>query len=99
MALTFNSRDNTTLWEILMVRLILDQRICTCTDAFFILMALVLTTFFISYSFTWREAPDTVFSALSSIIFDSEVTVADLLRRLGAYVSHLFVYQGFGVGS
>ena len=76
-----------------------DERTWKITGAFFILIALFLLISFISYFFTWREDQDKVFRGASSILFDSEVTVANLLGRLGAYVSHLFIYKGFGVAS
>ena len=76
-----------------------DERTWKITGAFFILIALFLLISFISYFFTWKEDQDKVFKGASSILFDSDVTVANLLGRLGAYVSHFFIYKGFGVAS
>ena len=30
---------------------------------------------------------------------DNDVSVANLLGRLGAYISHFFIYKGFGIAS
>src|SRR5213075_785369 len=54
---------------------------------------------FISYFFTWKEDQDKVFKGASSILFDNNSKVANLLGRLGAYLSHFFIYKGFGIAS
>lgn len=76
-----------------------DERTWKITGAFFILIALFLFISFVSYFFTWREDQDKVFRGASSILFDSDVKVANLLGRLGAYLSHFFIYKGFGIAS
>jgi S-DNA-T family DNA segregation ATPase FtsK/SpoIIIE len=76
-----------------------DERTWKITGAFFILIALFLFISFISYFFTWKEDQDKVFKGASSILFDNNVKVANLLGRLGAYISHFFIYRGFGIAS
>lgn len=76
-----------------------DERTWKITGAIFILIALFLFISFVSYFFTWKEDQDKVFKGASSILFDSDVKVANLLGRLGAYVSHFFIYKGFGIAS
>jgi S-DNA-T family DNA segregation ATPase FtsK/SpoIIIE len=76
-----------------------DERTWKITGAFFILVALFLFISFISYFFTWKEDQDKVFKGASSILFDNNVKVANLLGRLGAYISHFFIYKGFGIAS
>jgi len=80
-------------------RLARDERTWKITGAFFILIALFLLISFVSYFFTWKEDQDKVFKGASSILFDSKVSVANVLGRLGAYLSHFFIYKGFGVAS
>ncbi|HRO71212.1 MAG TPA: DNA translocase FtsK 4TM domain-containing protein, partial [Chitinophagaceae bacterium] len=52
---------------------------------------------FISYFFTWKEDFDKVDAG--GLLFNNDVKVLNLLGRLGAVVSHFFVYKGFGVAS
>ena len=61
---------------------------------FLILIALLLILAFSSYLFSWKED----FSTLNSLN-DREVAAQNLLNKLGAYVSHFFIYQGFGIAS
>jgi len=76
-----------------------DERTWKITGAVFILIALFLFISFISYFFTWKEDQDKVFRGASSILFDNNIKVANLLGRLGAYISHFFIYKGFGIAS
>lgn len=76
-----------------------DERTWKITGAFFIIIALFLFISFISYFFTWKEDQDKVFKGGSSILFDSNVKVTNLLGHLGAYLSHFFIYKGFGIAS
>jgi S-DNA-T family DNA segregation ATPase FtsK/SpoIIIE len=76
-----------------------DERTWKITGAIFILIALFLFISFISYFFTWKEDQDKVFKGASSILFDNNIKVANLLGRLGAYISHFFIYRGFGIAS
>ena len=76
-----------------------DERTWKITGAVCILVSLFLLISFISYFFTWREDQSVVFKGTGSILFDSDVKVANLLGRLGAWVSHFFIYKGFGVAS
>jgi len=75
-----------------------DERTWKITGAVFLLIALLLFTAFVSYFFTWKEDQDKVMQG-SSILFNNEITVSNLLGRLGALVSHLFIFKGFGVSS
>src|SRR5258708_4178803 len=76
-----------------------DERTWKITGAVCILVALFLFISFISYFFTWKEDQDKVFKGAASILFDSNIKVTNLLGRLGAYISHFFIYKGFGVAS
>ena len=74
-----------------------DERTWKITGAVFLLIAIFLCIAFISYFFTWKEDQDKVFRG--GLLFDNEVKVSNLLGRLGAVVSHFFIYKGFGVAS
>ena len=74
-----------------------DERTWKITGAVFLLIAVFLFIAFISHFFTWKEDYDKVSG--SGLLFNNEVKVANLLGRLGAVVSHFFVYRGFGIAS
>lgn len=76
-----------------------DERTWKITGAVFLLIALFLCIAFISYFFTWKEDQDKVFRGGSSLLMDNEIKVSNLLGRLGAVVSHFFIYKGFGIAS
>ncbi len=76
-----------------------DERTWKITGAIFILVSLFLFISFISYFFTWKQDQDKVFKGASSILLDDGVTVSNLLGRLGAWISHSFIYNGFGVAA
>ncbi len=52
----------------------------------------------LSYIFTWEQDQDKVLAPLSQL-FAIETKVVNWLGKLGALVSHLFMYKGFGVAS
>ena len=75
-----------------------DERTWKIVGTVFLLTSIFLLISFISYFFTWKEDQDKVFNN-SSFLFDEDIQVSNLLGRLGAYVSHFFIYRGFGIAS
>lgn len=61
---------------------------------FFIILGLALSISFISYFFTW-EADQSSLSQFTN----REEQAENLLNKFGAWVSDIFVYQGFGVAA
>ena len=76
-----------------------DERTWKITGAVFLLIAIFLCIAFISYFFTWKEDQDKVYRGASSLLMDNDTKVSNLLGRLGAVVSHFFIYKGFGIAS
>ncbi|PWT75831.1 MAG: cell division protein FtsK [Bacteroidetes bacterium] len=76
-----------------------DERTHKIVGAVFLLLALYLFIAFVSYLFTWQEDQDKVFQGASILLPSSDVKTANLLGNLGAYISHLFFYKGFGLAS
>jgi len=66
----------------------------TIIGSFVILLAVFLLISFISYLFNWRDD----FSQLNNFT-NKNVSVKNLLGKIGASVSHFFIYDGFGVAS
>jgi S-DNA-T family DNA segregation ATPase FtsK/SpoIIIE len=76
-----------------------DERTWKITGALFLLIAIFLCIAFISYFFTWKEDQDKVFRGASSLLMDNDAKVSNLLGRLGAVVSHFFIFKSFGIAS
>lgn len=74
-----------------------DERTWKITGAVFLLIAIFLFIAFVSYFFTWKEDQAKVFRG--GLLLNNEIKVSNLLGRLGAVVSHFFIYKGFGIAS
>ena len=80
-------------------QLVKDERTHKIAGAFALLISLFLFIAFASYLFTWKEDQDKVFRGASILLPGEEVKTTNLLGNLGAYISHLFFYKGFGAAS
>ncbi|MDB5251352.1 MAG: translocase FtsK [Flaviaesturariibacter sp.] len=78
-----------------------DERTWKIIGTVSLLVSIFLFIAFVSYFFTWKEDQDRVLNNDASFLWDSDNTnrVSNLLGRLGAYVSHFFIYRGFGIAS
>jgi len=76
-----------------------DERTHKITGFFLILIAISLCIAFVSYAFTWQQDQDKVFNTGKDFWFADDLKVENKLGRLGAWVSHLFIYKGFGIAS
>ncbi len=76
-----------------------DERTHKIIGALLLLLAAFLFIAFTSYLFTWQEDQDKVFRGAWKFLFADDIKVANLLGRLGAWVSHFFFYKGFGLAS
>ncbi|MEO5562191.1 MAG: DNA translocase FtsK 4TM domain-containing protein [Chitinophagaceae bacterium] len=76
-----------------------DERTWKIIGAVSLLVSIFLFIAFTSYFFTWKEDQDKMFRGGISILFNNDIHVSNLLGRLGAYVSHFFIYKGFGIAS
>jgi S-DNA-T family DNA segregation ATPase FtsK/SpoIIIE len=76
-----------------------DERTHKITGAILLLLATFLFIAFTSYLFTWKEDQSVVANGISILLHPSSNTTANLLGNIGAYVSHIFFYTGFGVAS
>ena len=66
----------------------------TIIGAFTVLFAVFLIISFFSYLFNWQEDQ----SQLSNFT-DKNSSVKNLLGKIGASISHFFIYDGFGIAS
>lgn len=76
-----------------------DERIPKLFGILSLFFALYLLLAFTSYLFTWSIDQDKVFRFTWRQILQGNFTMANQLGRLGAIVSNLFFYWGFGISS
>ena len=81
--------------------IIKDERTHKITGVVLLLSGFILLLSFASYLFSWRQDQDKVLQGAAKFLFSSDEKehVANLLGRFGAYISHLFIYKGFGIAS
>jgi S-DNA-T family DNA segregation ATPase FtsK/SpoIIIE len=79
--------------------LVRDERTRKIAGSVSLLASLFLFIAFTSYLFTWKEDQDKVFRGASMLLPSGDVQTANLLGNFGAYISHMFFYNGFGVAS
>jgi S-DNA-T family DNA segregation ATPase FtsK/SpoIIIE len=67
----------------------------------FLLIGVFICFAIVSYCFTWQADQDKLLSSegISNFIFHEKAPVANWGGRLGAALSHLFVYEGAGIAS
>jgi S-DNA-T family DNA segregation ATPase FtsK/SpoIIIE len=78
--------------------LVKDERTHKIIGVLLLLTCIFLFTCFTSYLFTWAEDQSAVKSG--SLFFpDKDVKIANILGMLGAWTSHQFFFNGFGLSS
>ena len=85
--------------QVTVKQLVKDERTHKIAGAFSILISLFLAIAFLSYLFTWKEDQDKVFRGAAILLPGEDIKTTNLLGNLGAYISHLFFYKGFGAAS
>jgi len=76
-----------------------DERIPKLFGVLCLFFALYLFIAFTSYLFTWRIDQDSVLRISWGLLLDTNMEMANWLGRLGAIVSNMFFYWGFGLPS
>jgi S-DNA-T family DNA segregation ATPase FtsK/SpoIIIE len=79
--------------------IIKDERTSKITGAFLLMLCLFFFFAFTSYIFTWQEDQDKVFQYGLSILAPNNLAIENLMGSFGAFVSHFFIYKGFGLAS
>lgn len=80
-------------------KLLKDERTHKITGSIFILLALLFFIAFTSYLFTWAEDQSEVMQEGAGMLLGTESKVSNLMGTFGAYMSHFFMYKGFGIAS
>jgi S-DNA-T family DNA segregation ATPase FtsK/SpoIIIE len=73
-----------------------DERTWKITGFISLIFSLFLFISFISYFFTWKADQKYV---LHGDIFNNDGNIQNLLGGIGAFISHFFIWRGFGVAS
>lgn len=78
-----------------------NKRLRLSVGAISLLVALYQALSFISYFFTWQQDQDKVINKgfFEFVFSDSDVMIDNHLGKLGAWISHLFIYEWFGLAS
>lgn len=85
--------------QVTVKQLVKDERTHKIAGTISLLASLFLFIAFTSYLFTWREDQDKVFRGASILWPSAGVKTTNLLGNIGAYISHQFFYNGFGLAS
>ena len=80
-------------------RLKKDDRVIKLLGISLILIGIYLAIAFSSYMYTWKVDQDKVLQFSWSILWRGDLVVTNWLGRLGAVVSNMFFYWGFGLPS
>ncbi|RZM14060.1 MAG: DNA translocase FtsK, partial [Pedobacter sp.] len=80
-------------------QLLKDERTHKIAGSIFLLLAILFFIAFTSYLFSWDEDQDKVFKDGYRLLMGTDTKVANLMGTFGAFISHLFIYKGFGVAS
>jgi DNA segregation ATPase FtsK/SpoIIIE, S-DNA-T family len=76
-----------------------DERIPKLIGILCLFLALYLVIAFTSYLFTWQIDQDRVLRHSWGLLLKGDVEMANWLGRLGAIISNMFIYWGFGLSS
>ncbi len=66
---------------------------------FVLLIATYLLIAFVSFLFNWKKDMDKISAGWAEALSNAEVLVENSLGKLGALISHWFIFQGFGIPS
>ena len=90
---------NETEEKVEVKQLLTDERTHKIIGTLFLLMSFLFFVAFTSYLFTWEDDQDKVFLHGYKLLVGTDAKVSNLLGTFGAFISHFFIYKGFGVAS
>ena len=97
-----SKKDNSGAWksepneQVRLKDIVHDERTWKIAGAASLIISIFLFLSFISYFFTWKEDQKYVFQGS---IFNSDSKITNLLGGVGAFISHFFIWRGFGIAS
>jgi S-DNA-T family DNA segregation ATPase FtsK/SpoIIIE len=81
------------------VRFLKDERTHRVTGLALLLFSLYLFIAQLSYIFTWQNDQDKVMGSWWQLLSNNDLKVDNWLGKMGAIVSHQFIYNWFGISS
>ncbi len=90
---------NETEEKVEVKQLLKDERTHKIIGTFLLLMSFLFFVAFTSYLFTWEEDQDKVFLHGYKLLLGTDAKVSNLLGTFGAFISHFFIYKGFGIAA
>ena len=85
--------------EVKLEEVVRDDRTYKIIGAVLLMLSVFFFVAFVSYLFTWQEDMDVIRDNGASILRPNSLRIANTLGTFGAYISYLFIYQGFGLAS
>lgn len=79
--------------------LLQDERTHKIAGSICLLVSTILFISFTSYLFTWQDDQDIVFRSGTGLFWGEDVQVENLMGTFGAFISHFFFYEVFGLAS
>lgn len=76
-----------------------DERTHKIFGSVLLFLGLLFFIAFTSYLFTWDEDQDKVLKDGAKLLWGTDSKVSNLMGTFGAYLSHFFIYKGFGIAS
>ena len=76
-----------------------DERFPKIAGVILIMTAIYFAIAFVSYLYTWKMDQDKVLKFSWGMLFQGDLNVQNWLGRLGAIISNMFFYWGFGLPS
>ena len=80
-------------------QLLKDERTHKIAGSISLLLGLLLFIAFTSYLFTWQEDQSEVKEFGTQLFWGADISVENLMGTFGAFISHFFIYKGFGIAS
>jgi S-DNA-T family DNA segregation ATPase FtsK/SpoIIIE len=82
-----------------LVKFLKDERTHKVTGLVFLVFSLYLLIAQIAYLFTWQQDQDKVMGSWFTLLGNKQILVENWLGKMGAIVSHQFIYNWFGLAS
>ena len=76
-----------------------DKKFRTYWGMFFILLSILLFISFSSFLTTWKDDQDILHMGWYDYLFNTSVSTKNLVGKIGLFLSHIFVYNWFGISS
>lgn len=85
--------------EVKLGEVVRDDRTYKIIGAVLLMFSVFFFIAFVSYLFTWQEDMDVIRDSGLSILQPNNLRISNTLGTFGAYISHLFIFEGFGLAS